>query len=188
MTLVLFSEVWGKIILEKNLKQKISWHCPFNATVLHLQVVAEERSLGSYLELYTRCLEAENTTLMRNPTQQTDSTIQLTFRYSAYIPLFSSHSAIQLTFRYSAHIPLFSLHSTIQLTFRNSAYIPLFSSHSAIQLTFRYSAHIPLSTYIPLFSSHSAIQLTFRYSAHILVSSHSATLGTVHWSITKRIL
>jgi hypothetical protein len=39
-----------------------------NAAVLRLQVVAEERSLDSYLELYTRCLEAENTTLMRNPT------------------------------------------------------------------------------------------------------------------------
>jgi hypothetical protein len=35
-------------------------------------VVAEERSLGSYLELYTRCLEAENSMLMRQvlPTDQ----------------------------------------------------------------------------------------------------------------------
>jgi hypothetical protein len=30
-----------------------------------VQVVAEERSLGNYLELYTRCLEAENSMLMR---------------------------------------------------------------------------------------------------------------------------
>ncbi len=112
-----------------------------------MQVVAEERSLGSYLELYTRCLEAENTTLMRNPTPNR-------FRYSAHIPLFRSHSAIQLTFRYSAHIPLFSSHSTIQLTFRYSAHIPLFSSHSAIQLTFRY---------FQLTFSHSAAKEMFFY-------------------------
>ncbi len=30
MTLMLFSGAWGKVIHEKNLKQKISWHCPFN--------------------------------------------------------------------------------------------------------------------------------------------------------------
>ncbi len=24
------SEAWGKLIQEKNQKQKISWHCPFN--------------------------------------------------------------------------------------------------------------------------------------------------------------
>jgi hypothetical protein len=101
--------------------------------VLRLQVVAEERSLGSYLELYTRCLEAENTTLMRKTTPNR-------FRYSAHIPLFSLYSAIQLTFRYLAHIPLFSSHSAIQLTFRYSAHIPLFNSHSAIQLTFSHSA------------------------------------------------
>jgi len=29
MTLMLFSGAWGKMIPEKNLKQKISWHCPF---------------------------------------------------------------------------------------------------------------------------------------------------------------
>lgn len=34
-------------------------------TGIENEVVAEERSLGSYLELYTRCLEAENTMLMR---------------------------------------------------------------------------------------------------------------------------
>jgi len=39
--------------------------------VLRLQVVAEERSLGTYLELYTRCLEAENSTLMRKATPET---------------------------------------------------------------------------------------------------------------------
>ncbi len=32
MTLLLFSGAWGKVIHEKNLKQKISWHCPFNRT------------------------------------------------------------------------------------------------------------------------------------------------------------
>jgi hypothetical protein len=31
MTLLLFSGAWGKVIHEKNLKQKISWHCPFKA-------------------------------------------------------------------------------------------------------------------------------------------------------------
>ncbi len=29
MTLMLFSEAWGRVIHEKNLKQKISWHCPY---------------------------------------------------------------------------------------------------------------------------------------------------------------
>jgi hypothetical protein len=29
ITLTLFSGAWGKMIHEKNLKQKISWHCPF---------------------------------------------------------------------------------------------------------------------------------------------------------------
>ncbi len=29
MTLMLFSGAWGKVIHEKNLKQKILWHCPF---------------------------------------------------------------------------------------------------------------------------------------------------------------
>ncbi len=29
MTLMLFSGAWGKMIHEKNLKQNISWHCPF---------------------------------------------------------------------------------------------------------------------------------------------------------------
>ncbi len=32
MILMLFSGAWGKVIHEKNLKQKISWHCPFNMT------------------------------------------------------------------------------------------------------------------------------------------------------------
>ncbi len=30
MILLLLSGAWGKVIHEKNLKQKISWHCPFN--------------------------------------------------------------------------------------------------------------------------------------------------------------
>ncbi len=30
MILMLLSGAWGKVIHEKNLKQKISWHCPFN--------------------------------------------------------------------------------------------------------------------------------------------------------------
>ncbi len=30
---MLFSGAWGKMIHEKNLKQKILWHCPFNGTV-----------------------------------------------------------------------------------------------------------------------------------------------------------
>jgi hypothetical protein len=32
MTLMLFSGAWGKIIHEKNLKQKVSQHCPFNTS------------------------------------------------------------------------------------------------------------------------------------------------------------
>jgi hypothetical protein len=30
MTLKGYSGTWGKLIHEKNLKSKISWHCPFN--------------------------------------------------------------------------------------------------------------------------------------------------------------
>ncbi len=30
MTLMVLSEAWGKMIHEKNQKQNISWHCPFN--------------------------------------------------------------------------------------------------------------------------------------------------------------
>jgi hypothetical protein len=26
---MVYSEAWGKLIHEKNLKSKISWHCPF---------------------------------------------------------------------------------------------------------------------------------------------------------------
>ncbi len=33
MTLLLFSGAWGKVIHEKHLKQKISWHCPFNVRI-----------------------------------------------------------------------------------------------------------------------------------------------------------
>ncbi len=33
MILMLLSEAWGKMIHEKNQKQKISWHCPFKGTV-----------------------------------------------------------------------------------------------------------------------------------------------------------
>jgi hypothetical protein len=32
MTLMLFSGAWGKMIHEKNLKQKILWLCPFKVT------------------------------------------------------------------------------------------------------------------------------------------------------------
>jgi hypothetical protein len=33
MILMLLSGAWGKVIHEKYLKQKISWHCPFKGTV-----------------------------------------------------------------------------------------------------------------------------------------------------------
>jgi hypothetical protein len=32
MILMLLSGAWEKVIHEKNPKQKISWHCPFNET------------------------------------------------------------------------------------------------------------------------------------------------------------
>ncbi len=35
MTLLLLSEAWGKMIHEKNQKQKISWHCPSKRGVLN---------------------------------------------------------------------------------------------------------------------------------------------------------
>ncbi len=31
---MLFSGGWGKMIHEKNLKQKISWHCPFKHVLM----------------------------------------------------------------------------------------------------------------------------------------------------------
>jgi hypothetical protein len=34
MTLMLFLGAWGKMIHEKNLKQKMSWHCPFKFCVI----------------------------------------------------------------------------------------------------------------------------------------------------------
>ncbi len=37
---MLLSGAWGKVIHEKNLKQKISWHCPFNQ--------AQDMSVRSY--------------------------------------------------------------------------------------------------------------------------------------------
>ncbi len=30
---MVYSGAWGKLINEKNQKQKISWHCPFNPLV-----------------------------------------------------------------------------------------------------------------------------------------------------------
>ncbi len=37
MTLVLFSGAWGKVIHEKNPKQKISWHCPLSKILYIVQ-------------------------------------------------------------------------------------------------------------------------------------------------------
>ncbi len=39
MTLVLFSGAWRKLIYEQNLKQKISWLCPFTGTVLKVLLI-----------------------------------------------------------------------------------------------------------------------------------------------------
>ncbi len=36
MALMVYSRAWGKLIHEKNQKQKISWHCPFNEVLLLL--------------------------------------------------------------------------------------------------------------------------------------------------------
>jgi hypothetical protein len=38
---MLFPGAWGKMILEKNLKQKISWHCPFKESI-HTDSESEE--------------------------------------------------------------------------------------------------------------------------------------------------
>jgi hypothetical protein len=47
MILTLLSGAWGKVIHEKNLKQKILWHCPFKGTVrpdwICMRVVPLER-------------------------------------------------------------------------------------------------------------------------------------------------
>ncbi len=38
MILMLLSEAWGKVIHEKNLKQKILWHCPFKILDLCIKI------------------------------------------------------------------------------------------------------------------------------------------------------
>ncbi len=40
MTLKLFLGAWGKMIHEKNQKQKISWHCPFNYSSIWLSHIS----------------------------------------------------------------------------------------------------------------------------------------------------
>ncbi len=42
---MLFSEAWGKMIHEKNLKKKISWHCPFKVSkgILPFSSIREDR-------------------------------------------------------------------------------------------------------------------------------------------------
>jgi hypothetical protein len=38
MALMGYSEAWGKLIHEKNLKSKISWHCPFKLPFAHTKL------------------------------------------------------------------------------------------------------------------------------------------------------
>jgi hypothetical protein len=49
MTIILFSWPWGKMIHEKNLKQKISCHCPFKNRILTLKL---QKLRSSFLLLY----------------------------------------------------------------------------------------------------------------------------------------
>ncbi len=43
MTLMLFSGAWGKMIHQRNLKQKISWHYPFKCTLYNTYGLQESR-------------------------------------------------------------------------------------------------------------------------------------------------
>ncbi len=59
MIQMLLSGAWGKVIHEKNLKQKISWHCPFNSLRVH-SVYAESNFdcvLVKKLKLYLFSLD-----------------------------------------------------------------------------------------------------------------------------------
>jgi hypothetical protein len=38
MALLGYSGVWGKLIHEKNLKWKISWHCPFKGVLVYVTI------------------------------------------------------------------------------------------------------------------------------------------------------
>ncbi len=51
MILMLFSEDWGKMIHEKNLKQKISWHCPLNKYLSCLSTVLHGNLCCKYFQL-----------------------------------------------------------------------------------------------------------------------------------------
>ncbi len=55
ITLLLFSGAWGKVMHEKNLKQKISWHCPFKrfTFILNCLKVYQEKYLNQSNEHFT---------------------------------------------------------------------------------------------------------------------------------------
>ncbi len=56
MILMLLSGAWGKVIHEKNLKQKISWHCPFKTSFLYLVV---SLTIGINLDKNERVLKGK---------------------------------------------------------------------------------------------------------------------------------
>ncbi len=41
MSVMVFSDAWGKLIHEKNQKLKISWHCPFNINLLRFASISK---------------------------------------------------------------------------------------------------------------------------------------------------
>ncbi len=55
---MLLSGAWGKVIHEKNLKQKISWHCPFNLLYKSGSNPDTIRNTGLSSILYDFCMQA----------------------------------------------------------------------------------------------------------------------------------
>ncbi len=52
--MVYYSRAWGKLIHEKNQKQKISWHCPFKRLLVYNNGTKSEDDLPSY---FCWCIE-----------------------------------------------------------------------------------------------------------------------------------
>ncbi len=62
---------WGKLIHEKNHKQKISWHCPFNKEIRYLGEL-----VGSYDDLDVTDPQVEVPVVDREPVEE-DALLQL---------------------------------------------------------------------------------------------------------------
>ncbi len=52
MALMVYSEAWGKLIHEKYLKSKISWHCPFNSATNKTWLQPPSPPQGRFIRLW----------------------------------------------------------------------------------------------------------------------------------------